>query len=140
MGNPNDRRISTSIRGSFVFVLLLLGACSGGDALDGSSWQAVQLGPRPTVPDVVSTAEFRDGRISGSGGCNSYGGVYEAGETEIEITELGGTEMACDDLVMEQERAFFDALPAATSYRIVTDRLELLEDDDLLVAFVRTRA
>jgi heat shock protein HslJ len=129
---------------------LALGACSGGDELDGTSWEAVQLGARPTVPDVVSTATFADGEVSGSGGCNSYTAEYRAGgsaglyggadePTSISITNVGGTELACEELVMAQESSFYDALTTAETYRVVTDRLELLDGGgEVLLAFVRT--
>jgi heat shock protein HslJ len=126
--------------------LLVAVACSGGDELDGTSWQAVQLGPRPTVPDVVSTIAFQDGEVSGSGGCNTYsgayvaraaGGAYGPEESTISITNVGGTEMACEELVMAQEAAFYDALTSASTYSLVVDRLELLDGDEILVAFVR---
>lgn len=66
----------------------------------------------------------RDGTISGNAGCNDYTGTYEVsgsyvtepGLNEDEgqaftVTELSWTEMACeDDLVMEQETEYLDAL------------------------------
>jgi heat shock protein HslJ len=132
--------------GLLVVATLSLVSCSSGDELDGTSWQAVELGPRPTVPDVVSTIAFEDGEVSGSGGCNTYSGTYEArasggaygpDENTISINDVGGTEIACEDLVMAQEAAFYDALTNATTYSLVVDRLELLDGDEILVAFVR---
>ena len=98
------------------------------------------------MPDVVSTVEFEDGEVSGSGGCNTYSGTYEARaaggaygpeESSISITNVGGTEMACEELVMAQEAAFYEALESATTYSLVVDRLELLDGDEIVVAFVR---
>lgn len=128
-----------------IAALVVLASCSEPEALDGTSWQAVDLGPRPTVPDVISTAAFDGGEVSGSGGCNAYTGSYRAepaapdGDASISITDVGGTEMACEELVMAQEAAFYDALTEATTYRLVQDRLELLDDrGETIVAFVRT--
>lgn len=130
-------------RSLLVVALAALASCSGADVLAGS-WQAVNIGPRPTVPDVISTAEFVDGEVSGSGGCNSYSGTYEAEgvsdgeEGSISISNVGGTEMACEDLVMAQEAAFYEALTSAATYRVVVDRLELRDaGGELLIAFVR---
>ena len=132
--------------GLLVVASLSLVSCSSGDELDGSSWQAVELGPRPTVPDIVSTIAFEDGEVSGSGGCNTYSGTYEARaaggaygpeESTISIGDVGGTERACEELVMAQEAAFYDALTKATTYSLVVDRLELLDGGEILVAFVR---
>lgn len=130
-----------------VVALLVLSACSGGDDLDGTSWQAVELGPRPTVPDVVSTIVFDDGEVSGSGGCNTYSGTYESalstgayggGPDTISISNVGGTERACEELVMAQEAAFYEALMNATTYSITVERLELRDGGEVLVAFVGT--
>ena len=127
--------------------LVALSSCSEADGLGGTSWQAVELGPRPTVPDVISTIAFDDGQVSGDAGCNSYTGTYEAdpvagapkgGPPTIAIGQIGSTEMACDDLVMAQEEAYLAALVRATTYRVVTDRLELYGGERLLIAFVRT--
>jgi putative lipoprotein len=131
-----------------IVALLALASCSERDDLDGTSWLAVNLGPRPTVPEVRSTIAFEGGEVSGTGGCNSYTGIYEAGPAsdggqgaEISITNVGGTEMACEELVMAQEAAFYAALLDATRFRLVQDRLELLDDEgETLVALVRTEA
>ena len=124
-------------------------ACSGGDELVGTSWQAVQLGPRPALPDVVSTISFDGGEVGGNGGCNSYSGTYEAssgsgayggGATTLSIRDIVSTQIGCEDLVASQERYFFDSLEATATYAITVDRLELLDDDaEMLLAFVRTR-
>lgn len=133
------------IRIGLAIALVALSACAGGDELDGSSWQAVELGSRPSLSDVRSTVSFQDGEVSGSGGCNSYTGSYEAssggaygGAPTLSITNVGGTEMACEDPVMEQEQAFYDALLATTSYRIAADGLELLDGDEVVARFTRS--
>jgi putative lipoprotein len=130
-----------------ILALLALASCSERDDLDGTSWLAVNLGPRPTVPEVRSTIAFEGGEVSGRGGCNTYTGIYEADPASpdggqspgISITNVGGTEMACEDLVMAQEAAFYAALLDATHFRLVQDRLELLDDEgETLAALVRT--
>jgi putative lipoprotein len=127
--------------------LMALVGCTGGDELHDTSWLAVQIGSLPATPGVRSTAAFEDGQISGSGGCNSYSGTYEAelsaglyggGTDTISIRGIGSTEMACDEEVMSQEAAFFDALTSAKSYRLSRDRLEFVGEGGVLVAFVLT--
>lgn len=65
-----------------------------------------------------------NGTISGNAGCNDYTGTYEVSGPYVEepgfderkgqaltVTDLSWTEMACeDDLVMEQETEYLDAL------------------------------
>jgi len=137
--------VGLTIKWCLGIALVASAGCTGGDELHGTSWLAVELGGRPTVPDVRSTVTFDDGKISGSGGCNSYSGTYEAelsaglyggGTDTISIRGLGSTEMACDEKVMAQEAAFFDALTSATFYRLSRDRLELGDGGDIVVAFV----
>jgi heat shock protein HslJ len=117
-------------------VSLVLAGCSGGDPLDGTSWRAVEIAGRPVLEDVAATSEFSGGEVGGSSSCNSYTGTYEVDGSAIVITNVGGTEMACDEPVMTQEAAFSDALLRASSYRVAGDRLELYEGDELVLAFV----
>lgn len=127
-------------------VLVVLWGCSGGDDLDGTMWRAVQIGGRPVLESVEATAAFSDGEVSGSSSCNSYTGEYDAeppfpdgsGNPGISITNVGGTEMACEEPVMDQEARFVEALLSATTYRIDVDRLELYEEETLVAAFERS--
>jgi heat shock protein HslJ len=125
--------------------LVSLAACSGGDELDGTSWRAVQIARRPAMEEVAATAAFADGEVSGSSSCNSYTGTYEAssggaygGAPTLSITNVGGTEMACETPVMDQEARFVEALLSATTYRLDAGRLELYEDETIVAAFERS--
>lgn len=125
-----------------------LWGCSGGDDLDGTTWLAVEIGGRPVLEGVEATASFSDGEVRGSSSCNSYTGEYDAEPAfpdgsqnpEISITNVGGTEMACEELVMDQEARFVQALLSATTYRIDVDRLEFYEEETLVAAFERSNA
>lgn len=101
---------------------------SGGD-LNATTWSLVSYGPadHPTTPMTTTiTAEFADGMIRGSAGCNSYSGQYQTEGPKLTIKEIGQTLMAClpDDL-MKQEDAFTKALQAATSYQLMGDSLTI---------------
>jgi len=141
---PPRGRSLASLALPIAFVVLY--GCSGGDDLDGTMWRAVEIGGRPVLEGVEATAAFSDGEVVGSSSCNSYTGEYDAEpafpdgsqDPEISITNVGGTEMACEEPVMDQEARFVEALLSATTYRIDVDRLEFYEDETLVAAFERS--
>jgi heat shock protein HslJ len=94
------------------------------------------------VAGTTITARFNEnGTISGSGGCNTYTSSFTTDGGAIRITKPAATRKACPSPagVMEQEAAFFAALPAAESYRMGGSSLELLSPDGTFVAtFVRS--
>jgi heat shock protein HslJ len=111
--------------------LFLLAACTPATApLDGTTWQLVELGGTNDVQEPGGlppiTVRFEGGQISGSAGCNSYGGNYRATETTITITNLSQTLMACTaDEVMRRESAYMSALQAADAYTVDGEHLTL---------------
>ncbi|MCS7071604.1 MAG: META domain-containing protein, partial [Anaerolinea sp.] len=65
------------------------------------------------------------GRVSGSGGCNRYGGSYDVNGDAIRFSGLFSTMMACPYLDVEQ--AFFAALGSAAAFE--------LRDDSLIIRY-----
>jgi heat shock protein HslJ len=104
-----------------------------GADLPGTSWVLTGYDDGSgTLLPVISGSEITaafdsDGRISGSAGCNSYGGSYVVNGSGITIGPLATTLMECTDPagVADQETAYLAALQSAASYRTSTDRLEL---------------
>ena len=94
----------------------------------------------PVVADSEVTAEFASGKVSGSGGVNSYSAPYTtSGNDAIEIGDAAATLMAGPEPLMAQEAAYFKALGEAARYRVSADALELLNDKgDTLVRFSAT--
>ena len=89
------------------------------------------------VPGSEITATFaRDGTLTGSAGCNRYSAVYTTDGGSITIEPPGLTRMACKepDGVMEQERAYTEALPRAASYTVEGQMLTLLAADGTIIA------
>jgi heat shock protein HslJ len=90
---------------------------SGEYMLEGTTWLLDK-----TIPGSEITAEFANGQVSGSAGCNTYQGTYRstraAGRNTIEFGPLATTRMMCDQALMDQEGLYLAALEAATQYTI----------------------
>jgi heat shock protein HslJ len=90
---------------------------SGEYTLEGTTWLLDK-----TIAGSEITAEFDNGQVSGSAGCNSYQGTYRstraAGRNTIEFSPLATTRMMCDQPLMDQEGLYLTALESATEYTI----------------------
>jgi heat shock protein HslJ len=91
---------------------------SGEYSLEGTTWLLDK-----TIPGSEITAEFTNGQVSGSAGCNNYSTSYvstrAAGKNAIRIAEpMAVTMMMCDEPLMDQEQLYLTALGAATEYTI----------------------
>jgi heat shock protein HslJ len=88
------------------------------------SWRLANMtevnSPMPMLPssDNVPTAEFADGRIFGSGGCNRFMGSYQTEGTQLSIGPLASTFMACEPPVIAQETRYLTALQGAQNYEV----------------------
>jgi heat shock protein HslJ len=125
--------------GVLLLASVLLAACgtvgAAGNLLD-TEWELEELNGRDALDDVSVTMRLSDDdELSGSGGCNRYFGTWDTGDgDEITLNASGSTMMACEQPVMDQEQAFFEALAATTTYRLDDDELELFNADGREVA------
>ena len=94
----------------------------------------------PVVPGTEITAVFKpDGDLTGSAGCNTYTASYEGFENRIEIGSAAITEQACPepDGIIAQESQYLAALEMATTFQIVDNTMQLMNDaGTLVVTFV----
>ncbi len=97
----------------------------GPQYLLGSSWDLVDLGGAPVLPDRPPTLEFPEaGRISGTASCNRYSGTVDLGEGTIRVGQaLATTRMACTPEVDAQEKAFLVALQNARRMELANGQL-----------------
>ena len=126
---------------SLVFLLTLLSACSATpasiDSLDGTSWELYAISKHFPVEGSNITIAFEDGQVSGSAGCNSYGGEYQVNEKKIEFGMLASTLMACvDPAMMEQETMFLQMLGDAHRFELVDGQLQIFWSDHEALTFV----
>lgn len=98
--------------------------------LTGVTWLLDDLGGKPPVAETFPSAAFaEDGTVAGSGGCNRFRGSYTVSGSTIKVDDaLASTMMACDEAVMAQEAAFFDALLKAQTFSIQGEQLTLSDD------------
>ena len=95
--------------------------------LEGIPWRLVRLGRNERVPEGVKvTAVFRDGKVSGSGGCNRYSAaVTGTGPLEFSVGPAASTRMACPDPAGGFEDRYFSALQAADRFGFLLGNLVL---------------
>jgi heat shock protein HslJ len=104
---------------------------SGGSSLPNTSWVVVSLnaGVAPVPGSTLTAAFSSDGQVSGSGGCNTFSGPYQAGSNDITIGPLATTLMACEEALSTQEQVYMAALQGARAYSISGSQLVLFGGD-----------
>jgi heat shock protein HslJ len=99
--------------------------------LAGTRWKLESMGGTPAVEGSNVTLEFVDeGQVTGSGGCNGFGGSYTLEGSAITFSGVASTLMLCmDEAVNQQETAFFAALQTAARYELADDGLTIWYGD-----------
>jgi heat shock protein HslJ len=110
--------------------------------LTDTNWQAVYVnsGQQAVVgvlPDATITAVFGDDdTLTGNGGCNQYNTGYTTDDDAMTIERPGATLMACDQPILDQETAYFDALEQVATFELDARTLSLRDAHGaLLVLF-----
>ena len=110
-------------------------------SLEGKTWQMTFYnngmgGVVSALDGSTVTAQFGDGVLSGSSGCNLYSAAYTQEKLKLSIGPAAGTEMYCEGPagVMEQESQYLNALGSTASYRMEANRLTLFDTDGSIVA------
>lgn len=109
-------------------------------SLTNTNWQLISFGvtgaETPVLPEFPITLTFgADGSVGGSGGCNSYGGEYQAQDNTLTLSKLVSTMRACvDDRANQQEQHYLQALGTANQFMLAGDHLMLSSTtgDDVL--------
>ncbi|MCC6410565.1 MAG: META domain-containing protein [Saprospiraceae bacterium] len=110
------------------------GACEDGKqagaSLEGTQWQLVTIVVKPqpiAMPETLKkpvTIKFEYDKLSGFGGCNSYGGSYSRNLKKLSMKDVFSTQMYCNETT-DLEKTFFDMLQKAENFDIKGDRLEI---------------
>lgn len=77
-----------------------------------------------------------DKSIKGNTGCNSFFGNYTTDLYAISFSDIGSTEIACDQPIMDTENAFLNALRNAGSYDIENSILTIYSKSDRSILLV----
>jgi len=131
-----NTRKHTFAKSAITIVIAVLAAalvaCGGSDAnaLRNTAWGLESLAGNAVLSGTTITIEFSDDQVSGSAGCNQYGGNYQARENSLSVGDVFSTEMGCMEPtgILEQETAYLTALSVATSYQITADQLEMFDE------------
>ncbi len=104
-------------------------ATASAGQLGGTRWLLKELNGAATVSGSAVTAEFtKEGKLSGTSGCNRYGTTFTTSGNSITVgSEIASTLMACEEALMKQETAFLQALTAARTFTLTTDKLTLTD-------------
>ena len=89
--------------------------------LSGSTALGVALG------DVAVSAQFENGSVTGSSGCNNYRASYTLSGSQLTIGPIAGTQMACSPAQMAVERAYLDRLAKVAAFTISGSQLTLTD-------------
>lgn len=85
--------------------------------LDGTAWRLSELNGEHVLDNVKATLQFeRGGKVSGNASCNRFSGTASVAADSMHFGALVSTRMACAEKVMQQERAYLDALANAERY------------------------
>ena len=84
------------------------------EGIEGA-WRAVTVAGEPVVAGHEPTATFTTNEVSGTTGCNQYGGSYTYADGEVGISPMRMTMMACIGPIGEVEGRFTEAMGGATT-------------------------
>src|SRR5262249_55052786 len=104
---------------------------AGGSSLVGTAWTLVSYsaGGQNSVNALAqapATLAFNPSdRLSGSTGCNSFGGSYNVNGTDLTLTVGAMTQKACDPPVTAREAAVSRLCPVVASFTMTTTTVTL---------------
>ena len=115
--------------GGLLAAVALAIACARGTAdkpeasrtpeLAGTKWRLESLAGKRVVDGTQATLELTgDGRASGHGSCNRFGGPVTFTGDSIAFGPLVATRMFCGDTVTGQETEYLAALDQAVRYEV----------------------
>jgi heat shock protein HslJ len=111
--------------------------------LEDTTWLLETYGDAKNPKNVLAggqiTATFgaTKGYVTGSAGCNGYGGGYQAAGGKLSVADLIATKKFCSEPpdVMDQEQQYLTILQAAQRYQVTGRTLEVFAADGKLLRF-----
>ncbi|WP_413771464.1 META domain-containing protein [Mesorhizobium sp. PAMC28654] len=97
----------------------------------GQSWVVEYVDGIGAIADPRATLRISEaGKAGGSDPCNVYFATAKVEGQSIAIRDIGSTFKACAPEVMAEEKAMFDALVKAASFRIDAGKLIIADKDN----------
>jgi heat shock protein HslJ len=97
--------------------------------LGNVTWTLLSYGPADApiavLPNAPITLTFGPEGIGGSAGCNSYFGTFQFDVSVLTFSNIGRTEIACDQPIMDQENVYLEALNTASTYQLGNGQLQI---------------
>jgi heat shock protein HslJ len=128
-----------------VFAALAVAGCSSGDEatpppnLNGTQWRVVEIAGEPTFGGNPPTISFRNGRIRGDSGCNTFTADVTLDQMTIDVGSISSTLRLCEGDVGTTETQFMRALIGATALSFDEKGNLVLNGDGGDVQFVAAR-
>jgi heat shock protein HslJ len=102
------------------------------------AWKLISYGATDTISSALADVEAgltfnEDGTITGTSGCNEFGGNYMVDGNEIDLDEIVSTLMLCDAPVMDQEEAMHQVLAEKVAFQIEGNTLTIMKNGKVLV-------
>lgn len=102
------------------------------------AWMLTSYGPRESLSSALEDVEAgitfnEDGTITGTSGCNEFGGSYTVDGNEIAFEEITSTLKLCDTPLMGQEEAMYQILSETTAFQVEGNTLTIMKNGVLLV-------
>jgi heat shock protein HslJ len=109
-------------------------------ALEGTSWVLDVAALGLTDAEGTPTAEFGDGTVSGSTGCNRYTGGFTKARSKVSVGSIATTRRAGSPTAMAVEHEYLARLARVASFRIKGDALTLVDaTGDAVLVFAAWR-
>ena len=104
-----------------IVAALAVAGCSSGAAatpapdLNGTNWRVIEIAGEPTFGSNPPTVSFRNGRLRGDSGCNTFTAEVMLNQATIDVGEINSTLRLCEGDVGTIETSFMRALIGATT-------------------------
>lgn len=105
--------------------------------LAGSNWELTAYNGQQPIRDRQPTLQFEADQVSGTTGCNQYGGAYQVNGGLITFEGIYSTEMACQELegLMDQEKTYLEILGAAQSFEMADGGLVIFAENGQMLTY-----
>jgi heat shock protein HslJ len=144
MHDQNWLKYGAIALGALGFIVIVGFAMNAGGGIEGRTWIVQEMSVDGTTTTPISEnppyAEFVDGSVAGSSGCNTYSGGYEASGDAMIIGPLAATRMACIGPLQVQESVYFGLLDQVDTFDVSGDELTLSSGDTILIRYAEDSA